>query len=74
MNAEDVSLTLVTRPGWEALDPIRAAPPLIHPVENVVMAYNTEVKGCFDKEECKERMRELQQLHQDRGLADIHYK
>ncbi|XP_054276932.1 peptidoglycan recognition protein 4-like isoform X2 [Macrosteles quadrilineatus] len=68
-----VEYTVVSRAGWGAQESKSSLKPLKHPIKNILMAFNTNVEDCTTKDECKERMRQLQQMHLDKGLPDMHY-
>lgn len=68
-------VSIISREEWGALPPQRDPHPLQHPIKNIVITFKTETSVCFTREECMQRMRELQKYHmEEESLSDIPFK
>lgn len=64
---------LVCRDEWAGGDLPTKAKPLFTPLKGLVLSYS-EQKRCKTQDECKERVKELQQLARKEGKPDTQFK
>ncbi|XP_054262689.1 peptidoglycan-recognition protein LE-like [Macrosteles quadrilineatus] len=64
---------IMERASWGALPPMGKVNPMEPPADTIVFTLNTGTSPCFNEDECRRTVREIQARHMGKGLADIQY-
>lgn len=70
-----MDINMISRDEWGAVPPKGQIPAFDVPGLHVVLTLKTQFKECKTKEDCMQKVKEMQRLHmEDWGLPDIAYK